>query len=226
VSGDQTESRRPLASRSSGLAKSAVALLLRTAVTPNQISLASIAVSAAGAAALVFAPQRPWLFAVAAACVQLRLLCNLLDGMVAVEGGRGTPSGGLYNELPDRIADSLFLVAWGHACGLGWLGWLAALAAACTAYVRVLGGALGLKQDFRGPMAKQHRMALLTATCLAAMAEAWAGGTGWLLSAGLWLAALGSLATCWTRAAAVARGLDAAAAASATPGRQEPSGSG
>jgi hypothetical protein len=31
-----------------------------------------------------------------------------------------------------------------------------------TAYVRALGGAIGLAQDFCGPMAKQHRMALLT----------------------------------------------------------------
>jgi phosphatidylglycerophosphate synthase len=202
------DSRRPLASRSSGLAQRAVALLLKTSITPNQISLASIVVSALGAAALLFAPHRPWLFLAAALCVQLRLLCNLLDGMVAVEGGRGTPVGGLYNEIPDRIADSLFLVAWGYACGLGWLGWLAALAAACTAYVRVLGGALGLKQDFRGPMAKQHRMALLTVVCLLAMAEAWWNGSQFGLIGGLWIAALGGLATCGTRSVAIATSLE------------------
>ncbi len=206
---DDLSSRRPLASRSSGLAQKAVALLLKTSITPNQISLVSIAVSLVGAAALLFAPQRPWLFLVAALCVQLRLLCNLLDGMVAVEGGRGTPVGGLYNEIPDRVADSLFLVAWGYACGIGWLGWLAALAAACTAYIRVLGGALGLKQDFRGPMAKQHRMALLTAVCLLSLAELWWSGTTWALTGGLWIAAVGGLATCGTRAVAIARALEA-----------------
>jgi phosphatidylglycerophosphate synthase len=203
------DSRRPLASRSSGPAQKAVALLLRTSITPNQISLASIAVSAIGAGALLLAPQRPSLFLLAALCVQLRLLCNLLDGMVAVEGGRGTPVGGLYNEIPDRIADSLFLVAWGYACGLGWLGWLAALAAACTAYIRVLGGALGLKQDFRGPMAKQHRMALLTVVCLLALAEAWFRGSQFVLIGGLWIGALGGLATCATRSVGIARDLEA-----------------
>lgn len=204
-----SDSRRPLASRSSGLAQRATALLLKTSVTPNQISLLSILVSGIGAAALLAAPQRPWLFLVVALCVQLRLLCNLLDGMVAVEGGRGTPVGGLFNEIPDRVADSLFLVAWGYACGFGWLGWLAALAAACTAYIRVLGGALGLKQDFRGPMAKQHRMALLTAVCVLALAEVWLNGSQWALTVGLWVVALGGLLTCWTRARAIARALEA-----------------
>jgi phosphatidylglycerophosphate synthase len=203
------DSRRPLASRSSGPAQKAVALLLKTSITPNQISLLSIVVSATGAAALLVAPQRPCLFLVAALCVQLRLLCNLLDGMVAVEGGRGTPVGGLYNEIPDRVADSLFLVAWGYACGLGWLGWLAALAAACTAYIRVLGGALGVKQDFRGPMAKQHRMALLTFVCLAAFGESWFSREALMLTGGLGVVALLSIATCGTRSIAIARELEA-----------------
>ena len=43
---------------------------------------------------------------------------------------------------------------------------LGALAAAVTAYIRVLGGSLGLPQDFRGPMAKPHRMAVLTIACV------------------------------------------------------------
>ncbi len=80
--------------------------------------------------------------------------------MVAIEGGKKSKVGVLYNEVPDRVADSLFIVALGYAIGTPWLGWLAALAAAVTAYIRVLGGTFGLAQDFRGPMAKQHRMAV------------------------------------------------------------------
>ena len=83
-----------------------------------------------------------WL--VAAACVQLRLVCNLLDGMVAIEGGRKSKVGAIYNEFPDRIADTLFLVPLGYAAGMPWLGWACALLAALTAYVRVFGGSLGL----------------------------------------------------------------------------------
>lgn len=43
--------------------------------------------------------------------IQLRLLCNLFDGMVAIEGGKKSDVGSLYNEFPDRIADSLLIVA-------------------------------------------------------------------------------------------------------------------
>ena len=181
-----------------------MALLLKTSVTPNQISVASVAIAALGAAALAAAPRWPVLFLLAAIAVQLRLVCNLLDGMVAVEGGRGTPVGALYNEVPDRVADTLFLVAWGWAAGVPSLGWATALAAALTAYLRVLGGALGQPQDFRGPMAKQHRMALLTATCVVALVEHLVLGSAFALPAGLWIVALGSLVTCVTRTRAIA----------------------
>ena len=50
------------------------------------------------------------------------------------------------------------------------LGWCAAVLAVLTAYVRVLGGSLGVTQHFIGPMAKQHRMFTLTiATLLSAV---------------------------------------------------------
>lgn len=205
----QTESRRPLASRSSGLAQRAVSALLKTSVTPNQISVLSIVFALVGAFALLHAPILPWLYFVAALCVQLRLVCNLLDGMVAVEGGKGSPVGSLYNEIPDRIADSLFLVAWGYAAGQGWLGWAAALAAAVTAYIRVLGGALGQKQDFRGPMAKQHRMAALTIICAVAMLETWMRGHSTILGIGLWIVTIGAAWTCVARTLAIAEQMKA-----------------
>ncbi len=200
----RNESRRPLASRSSGLARIAVDALLKTSITPNQISLLSIVFALVGAFALLHAPSTPWLYLIAILGVQLRLICNLLDGMVAVEGGRGSPVGSLYNEIPDRIADSLFLVAWGYAAGQGWLGWAAALVAAVTAYIRVLGGALGQKQDFRGPMAKQHRMAALTLVCMLAMLETWIRGQSAILGIGLWIVAIGGAWTCVARTQAIA----------------------
>ena len=137
-----------------------------------------------------------------AAAIVLRLLCNMFDGMVAVEGGKGSPAGALFNEIPDRLADSLFLVALGYVAMLPWLGWLCALLAALTAYIRVLGGSLGLAQDFRGPMAKPHRMWLLVATlALAALVPAWSHH---LLLGGAVLIAAGSALTCTTRSRAIA----------------------
>ena len=206
---DQSKtSRRPLATRGNPLVQSGVAWLLKTNITPNQISLLSIIVACIGALALLHAPQQALFYVITALCVQLRLLCNLLDGMVAVEGGRGTPVGTLYNEIPDRVADSLFLVAWGYACGFGWLGWATALAAAVTAYIRVLGGAAGQAQDFRGPMAKQHRMAALTVVCVLAMLETWLRGHSAILGIGLWVVLIGSIWTCVERTREIAKKLE------------------
>ena len=145
--------RRPIASRSAEWAKASAAFLARTRVTPNQISAVSVLFAAIGAALLVLKPDAIGLIGCAAA-VQARLVCNLLDGMVAIEGGKKSPVGSLYNEFPDRIADSLFIVALGYAIGWPALGWFGALAAALTAYIRVFGGSLGFAQDFRGPMAQ------------------------------------------------------------------------
>src|SRR3546814_1146740 len=104
--------RRPIAARGNVLVQRFSAWLARTGVSPNLISMMSIVFAALGAAALLElgSPWGAWLCAIA---IVLRLLCNLFDGLVAVEHARKTPTGVLYNEVPDRVADSLFLVALG-----------------------------------------------------------------------------------------------------------------
>lgn len=203
---DETPNRQPLKSRSHPLAQRSAAWLAQLGVSPNGISLFSIVFAAAGAACLWRWPNA-WGLVAAAAFIQLRLVCNLLDGLVAVEGGRKTAVGALYNEIPDRVADSLLIVALGYAIGQPWLGWFGALAAALTAYIRTLGGALGQEQDFRGPMAKQQRMATLTLACLAGAVEAAVYGTAYSLMLGAWIIAVGSALTCLTRTLAIAKRL-------------------
>lgn len=206
---DEAVARRPIASRSSPWAIAVSSRLARAGVTPNSISVASIAFAALGGA-LVAWGSHPLAWLGAAVCVQLRLICNLLDGMVAIEGGRKTRSGPLYNEFPDRIADSLLLVPLGYAAGVAWLGWACALVAALTAYIRVFGGSVGLAQDFSGIMAKQRRMAALTAGLVAQSLEAPLFGSRWsLLAAGV-VIAVGSAATCVTRTMRIARVLEQA----------------
>jgi phosphatidylglycerophosphate synthase len=198
--------RRPIRARGARWAKAAASCLARGGVSPNQISLLSILAAGVGAASLAFLP-RPW-NAIGCVCgVQIRLLCNLLDGMVAIEHGKRSPRGVLYNELPDRVSDSVLFVALGYVSGIPWLGWLTALLAALTAYIRVFGGALGFAQDFRGPMAKQHRMALLTAGCLLSIIEYLVLGTNHSLPMTCGLIAAGSLFTCWTRLKTLVRRL-------------------
>lgn len=198
----ESGNRRPIATRDTAPARRIAAWLAASGVSPNAISVASIGFAAAGAAALVWLawPWGPWLCAVA---VQLRLACNLFDGMVAVEGGKQTPAGALFNEVPDRLADSVLLVALGYAAALPWLGWLAALLATLTAYIRTLGGALGQPQDFRGPMAKPHRMATMTIACVLAPIEQWTLATQLTLTVAAAVIAAGSALGCVARLRAI-----------------------
>ena len=201
---NETESnRRPIAARGSAWAQRVAAALARSSVSPNQISVASIVFAAIGAALLTEWPTAAGLV-LAALCIQLRLICNLLDGMVAMEGGKASPVGKIYNEFPDRVADSLLIVAAGYACGYAWLGWLGALLAALTAYVRVFGGSLGFAQDFRGPFAKQQRMAVLTAACVIGAIETFWHAERYALLIAAALIAAGSFITCMTRTRAIA----------------------
>ena len=203
---DPAAARRPIASRSSRWAVRLSARLARSAITPNQISVASVGFAALGGA-LIGWSLHPLGFIAAVLCIQGRLVCNLLDGMVAVEGGKSSKLGALYNEFPDRIADTLLLVPAGYAAGLPWLGWAAALAAALTAYVRVFGGAIGLVQSFAGIMAKQRRMALLSAGLVLHAVEWALRGSAIALGAAMAAIALGSLWTCVSRTLAMAREL-------------------
>ena len=205
---DEESNRRPIAARDTGWARRIAAALARSSITPNQISVGSVLFAGIGAALLAWWPT--WIgLILCACCVQLRLVCNLLDGMVAMEGGKASPVGKIYNEFPDRVADSLLIVALGYACGMPWLGWLGALLAALTAYIRVFGGSLGFAQDFRGPFAKQQRMAVLTVACIVGAAEMfWHPERYALLTAAI-LIAVGSLLTCITRTRAIARQLRA-----------------
>jgi phosphatidylglycerophosphate synthase len=210
------DARRPLKTRHRPRAAALARSLAQRGVAANAISVASVAVAAGAAASLVAVPYaadatRVGLLLAAAAFIQLRLLANLMDGMVAVEEGRRTPTGALYNEIPDRVADVLILVAAGYATT--WfsssetLGWAAAVGALLTAYVRLLGGSLGVTQQFCGPMAKPHRMAVLTAACLASTVEVAFGFSGRVLTLALVVVAAGSLVTFARRTRLIAREL-------------------
>lgn len=195
--------RRPIEARSAKWAQKSAQFLANTNVSPNQISVASVFFATIGAGLLMFYPTTAGLIGCALA-IQARLVCNLLDGMVAVEGGKKSPLGQIYNEFPDRIADSVLIVALGYSIGMPALGWFGALAAALTAYVRVFGGSLELPQDFRGPMAKQHRMAVITIACLLGALEQAFSGTQFALITASVAVALGSAVTCITRTKAIA----------------------
>ena len=208
---NEIENRRPLKVRDVKLLQRFARWLAQKHVTPNQISVASVFFAMLAAGCLLLMPRADgtaiWVLPVLAAVfIQCRLLCNLFDGMVAVEGGKSTPAGELFNDIPDRIADPLILVAAGYATAVvpwaGILGWAAGLGAVMTAYVRTLGASIGAPVDFRGPMAKQHRMAIMTFACLLTALEPLFWQRGWAFLVALAVITVGCVVTVMRRARA------------------------
>ncbi|WP_374371064.1 CDP-alcohol phosphatidyltransferase family protein [Tabrizicola sp.] len=190
------ENRRPLTSRNSAWAARLASWAVTREITPNQISQASMGFAAAGFLLYALSTQGDGVsqflcLILAAATVQARLVCNLIDGMVAIEGGKGAKDGPFWNEAPDRVSDLFFLAAAGLAAGRPDIGLLAAVLAIATAYIRELGRAEGFPPDFSGPLAKPQRMAVLTAgTVLAAFYA-----SEWTLTVTLWIIVGGTAVT-------------------------------
>src|SRR6266513_3537846 len=103
------------------------------------------------------------LWLIAALGAQLRMTANMLDGMVAVASARASKVGELYNEIPDRASDAAVFIGAGFAWGGNvTLGYAATILAIFTAYVRAAGKIAGAPNECCGPMAKQHRMLVVT----------------------------------------------------------------
>jgi phosphatidylglycerophosphate synthase len=161
--------RRPIATRNRKWAQSATAWLASRNVSPNTISIAGMcACIAAGLVLGLTSIEYNRIFwLIAALGAQLRLTANMLDGMVALASSRDSKVGELYNEVPDRVSDAAVFVGAGYAWGGNVaLGYIATILAIFTAYVRAAGKIAGGPNEFCGPMAKQHRMLVITVACL------------------------------------------------------------
>ena len=140
--------RRPLATREYGFFKRIASWIAARNVSANAISVLGMFAGIAGGAALwatsLDSPYVRLAWIGGAVLVQLRLLANMFDGMVAIEQGKASSVGELYNEVPDRISDTAILIGLGYAVG-GYvaMGYAAALAAMFTAYIRAMGKAGG-----------------------------------------------------------------------------------
>jgi len=213
----QTEDRRPISARNTGWAAKIAGALARSGITPNQISFMSMIFGfiAFGllywfGAAFIGSENlwhRAWPLIAAIIAIQLRLLCNLFDGMVAIEGGKGGADGPFWNEFPDRAADMAILAGAGYAALNSELGWIAGGLAIFVAYVRELGRANGLAADFSGPMAKPHRMVVLCFGLLAAAFEPMWTDDYQILTITLWVIIAGCIITIIRRAARQINGL-------------------
>ena len=217
MSHEHETSRRPSATRTHRWTRTLAQTIASLGVPPNAISMAGVVFALLGAASVLGSRHaeiepRVALLVSAAFCVPLRLLANLLDGLVAIEGGRATSSGPLFNEVPDRVADVVLLVAAGFVPGAvpgtALLGFVASHVAVFTAYVRALGVSVGARADFSGPMAKPQRMACLTLGCLASAMEAALGLPLRAMALTLLIVTLGGVVTAARRLRTIARELE------------------
>src|SRR5438309_7283350 len=161
--------RRPIATRNRKWAQAATGWLAARNVSPNAISIAGMCACIVAGFALGMTSITDYriLWLVAALGAQLRLTANMLDGMVAIASGRTSKIGEFYNEVPDRISDAAVFIGAGFAWGGNIaLGYIATILAVFTAYVRAAGKIAGAPNEFCGPMAKQHRMLVITVVCL------------------------------------------------------------
>lgn len=172
---DQVSQRREIVGRNYSVIRNAAIFMAEIGIRPNWISIASIGFAGLAGVAMVFLGlQTNWAWAAAALCgILFRGLCNIWDGLVAIECQKASSDGGFFNEAPDRLSDSLLLIG----AGLAWrmdssglaIGLAAALAAGMVAYVRALSSNLTSKADFSGIMSKPYRMVVLALSILASL---------------------------------------------------------
>jgi phosphatidylglycerophosphate synthase len=199
--------RRPARARETNIVKKFARFCAGVGVTPNQLSIASIFFSLLAGACYFLVPRysgyEAELYLLAVAFICIRALCNLADGLVAIEYGRQTRSGEIYNDAPDRISDIFILVGAGFSVkGHPWathIGWLAASMAVMTAYIRVLGRSVGARSYFTGPMAKNGRFwTIVLASLLETLSRFFTFGFS-IIYYSLWIIAVGSAITCLHR---------------------------
>jgi phosphatidylglycerophosphate synthase len=205
--------RRPMKPREWRAMVAVADALVRVGLSANSISVISVLVCAVAGGAFAMtntvsgtSPRVLWL--AGAVFIQIRAICNLLDGMVAVQTGEASPVGELFNEVPDRLSDAAMLIGLGYAAGsTPVLGYASALVAVFVAYVRAQGRVAGAPQDYRGPMGKPHRMFLITAVAVFFatspvnwQAPWWGPGTAWgVLQLAMWVVIIGGLLTATRR---------------------------
>jgi CDP-diacylglycerol---glycerol-3-phosphate 3-phosphatidyltransferase len=150
-------------------------------VSPNQITLAAMALSGGMGLAIATCPQPPILLGLPVVLLG-RMGLNAMDGMLAREHGQTTPLGCLLNELGDVFSDAALYLPFCLISGVSVAGVVGVVVLAIVSEMAgVLGLAIADKRAYQGPLGKSDRAFVLGAAGLAL-------GLG--LTPGLWLTGL------------------------------------
>jgi phosphatidylglycerophosphate synthase len=173
----EPRSRRPIARMFRRTADAATNLCVRLRVPPDAISYSSIVAALLAALCFWKSGGHPWLLIIAPLLCYLRLWFNMLDGMVAVAGGKASARGEIVNDLPDRISDVIIFTGVAHS-GLmdPVIGYWTAILSLFTAYVGLFGQAIGGRREFGGIMSKPWRMVVLSLGAWTMFVHIWRSG--------------------------------------------------
>lgn len=128
-------------------------------VSPTAVSLAGVAFACVAATVVAFAPHHALSALGAGGSLVCRLACANLDGGIARATGRVTARGSVVNELSDRVADIVVIIAFLAHAPL-WAVAVTALAATLPSWVSLTGAAAGTQRLQGGPMGKTERCLL------------------------------------------------------------------
>jgi CDP-diacylglycerol--glycerol-3-phosphate 3-phosphatidyltransferase len=180
-----------------------VALLAKTGLTPNALTVAG-AVGTVLGAALMARGQLFWGVIVATIFV----LFDLIDGRLARAQGTSGPWGALLDSTLDRLSDGVIfgaLVIWFGRSAPDDQPWLAGLALFCllagalVSYVKARAEGLGLTCNVGFAERAERLIIVLVGTGLDGL------GVGYVMAAALWFLAAASVVTIGQRLAAVRR---------------------
>ena len=177
--------------------------LHENAITPNQVTLAALALAAFEGALLLTWPGAWFPLLLLPVVLFLRLALNAIDGMIARDYGEATKSGKVLNELGDVLADGFVYLPLMAVPGApeGLIA-LAVLAGIATEFTGVISEAMGGERRYDGPFGKSERAVAFGA---AGLLLALGADAGWWLDLLMLVVILLSARTAWNRAAAAVR---------------------
>jgi CDP-diacylglycerol--glycerol-3-phosphate 3-phosphatidyltransferase len=132
--------------------------LIAADLSPNQLTLGTLALMGVYGAALAGWPQEKMLWAGLPLVLLLRMALNALDGMLAVQTGQTTKLGAMLNEVADQVADAALYLPFALVAGLSAAWVVVTVVLAATAELTGLAAlAAGSPRRFDGPMGKSDR---------------------------------------------------------------------
>ncbi len=140
------------------LIRPCVRMLANAGITPNQVTVTAICLSAALGGLILAFPEERWVLLLIPAGLLLRMALNAIDGMLAREYALKTPLGGMLNELGDVCSDTVLYLPFGLVPGIPpQLLVPTVLLAVISEMAGVVSVQIGASRRYDGPMGKSDR---------------------------------------------------------------------